>query len=229
MNNLVDTKLTSEQREITVGLLLGDGHLETRTEGRTYRLKVEHSEEQLDYTLWLYNVFKNLCAQTELYRRERNDGRISVGFSTRTISGFRFFGQQFYVDKQKRIPPLIHKLLTPKGLAIWFMDDGSRKSNKHKTYNIHTLGYTKTELEKMQEQLEILFGIKVALHLQRNDSWRLYIGADSENKFTELVAPFVQRFPSMRKKLVNRNAQIVTEGSQGWLVANGNRDDSVMA
>jgi hypothetical protein len=24
-------------------------------------------------------------------------------------------------------------------------------------------------------------------------------------------------------------SQIVTEGSQGWLVANGNRDDSVMA
>lgn len=48
MKNIVDTKLTEQQREITVGLLLGDGHLETRTNGRTYRLKVEHSEEQID-------------------------------------------------------------------------------------------------------------------------------------------------------------------------------------
>lgn len=203
MNNLIDTKLTQEQQEIIVGLLLGDGHLETRNNGRTYRLKVEHSEKQLDYTEWLYSVFKNLCDQTELYRRVREDGRISVGFTTRTVGSFRFYGQQFYVDGKKRIPPMIHKMLTPQGLAVWFMDDGSRKSARHKTYNIHTLGYTKTELEMTQSKLKNLFGIKVVLHSQRNDSWRMYIGADSASKFTELVAPLVQKFPSMRKKLVN--------------------------
>lgn len=203
MNKLVDIKLTEEQREIVVGLLLGDGHLETRTNGRTYRLKVEHSEAQLDYVLWLYDVFKNLCVQSEVYRRVRSDGRVSVGFTTRTIGSFRFYGQQFYTDDKKRIPPMIHKLLTPQGLAIWFMDDGSRKSNKHKTYNIHTLGYTKTELEMISEKIENLFGIKVTLHRQRNDSWRLYIGSNSASAFTKLIEPFVQKIPSMWKKLVN--------------------------
>ena len=203
MNKLTNIKLTKQQQEIIVGLLLGDGHLETRTNGQTYRLKVEHSEAQLDYTEWLYEVFKNLCVQTELYRRVRNDGRVSVGFTTRSIGNLRFYGQQFYVDKKKRIPPMIHKLLTPQGLSIWFMDDGSRKSNKHKTYNIHTLGYTKTELELVKEKFKDLFGIEVELHKQRNDSWRLYIGASSASKFTKLVAPFVRKIPSMWKKLVN--------------------------
>ena len=36
-------KLSREQREILVGILLGDAHLETQNRGRTYRLKVEHS------------------------------------------------------------------------------------------------------------------------------------------------------------------------------------------
>jgi len=203
MNKLVNTKLSEEQREIVVGLLLGDGHLETRTCGRTYRLKVEHSETQLDYVLWLYSKFNNLCAQSDVYRRVRSDGRVSVGFTTRTIGNFRFYGQQFYVDNKKRIPPMIHKLLTPQGLAIWFMDDGSRKSNKHKTYNIHTLGYTKTELEMIGDIINDLFGIEVTLHKQRNDSYRLYIGSNSAGNFTELVQPFVQIIPSMWKKLVN--------------------------
>lgn len=203
MKNIVDTKLTEQQREITVGLLLGDGHLETRTNGRTYRLKVEHSEEQIDYVLWLYEVFKNLCAQTEVYRRVRSDGRISVGFTTRSSGSFRFYGQQFYVDKKKRIPPMLHKLLTPLSLAVWFMDDGSRKSSKHKTYNIHTLGYNKAELAVTCDKLETLFGIQATLHRQRNDSWRIYIGANSANQFTELIALYVQKIPSMRKKLVN--------------------------
>ena len=32
-------KLTKKQKEILVGLILGDGHLETLNKGKTYRLK----------------------------------------------------------------------------------------------------------------------------------------------------------------------------------------------
>jgi len=205
MENKENT-LNEEQRAILVGLLLGDGHLETQNNGRTYRLKVEHSEAQADYSQWLFTQFQHLCDQEEVYRRVRKDGRISVGFTTRSTGIFRFYAQQFYVDKKKRIPPMIHKILTKLGLAIWFMDDGSRKSNRHHTYNIHTLGYTKEDLEFAREKLDILFGIQVTLHKQRNDSWRLYIGAHSASSFTHLVEPYVQQIPSMRKKLVNINA-----------------------
>ena len=203
MEIINDKKLSKVQQEILVGLLLGDGHLETRNNGRTYRLKVEHSSEQLDYTEWLFTVFRSLCEQTELYRRVRTDGRVSVGFTTKTTGSFRFYGQQFYVDKKKRIPPLIHKLLTPQTVAIWFMDDGSRKSIKHHTYNIHTLGYSKSDLEFVQSKLLETLDISTSLHAQRNNTWRLYIGAISADKFTQMIKPFVERFPSMHKKLVN--------------------------
>lgn len=149
MKNNKDS-LDQEQRDLLVGLLLGDGHLETQTNGRTFRLKVEHSESQADYSEWLFQKFKSLCDQTKVYRRERTDGRVSVGFTTRASGTFRFYAQQFYVGRQKRIPPMIHKMLTPLGLAVWFMDDGSRKSNQHLTYNIHTLGYTKNDLEQVK-------------------------------------------------------------------------------
>lgn len=195
--------LTQQQRDLLVGLLLGDGHLESQTNGRTFRLKVEHSEAQRDYVEWLFQNFKSVCDQQAVYRRERTDGRVSVGFTTRGSGTFRFYAQQFYVGKKKRVPTFIHKMLTPQSLAVWFMDDGSRKSSRHHTYNIHTLAYSKVDLEFVQEQLQALFGLHTTLHKQRSNSWRLYIGATSAPEFTRLVQPYVQMIPSMRKKLVN--------------------------
>jgi len=48
---------------------------------------------------------------------------------------------------------VIEKLLTPLSLAIWFMDDGSLKSTRHRTYVIHTLGYEKKEVGNVQKIL----------------------------------------------------------------------------
>lgn len=202
MKTMSDT-LNEEQQMILTGLLLGDGHLETRNDGITYRLKVEHSDAQTDYAQWLFEKFKQFCVQDKVYTRVRKDGRISVGFTTKSTGVFHLHAQQFYVDAKKRIPPQIDKMLTPQGLAIWFMDDGSRKSLKHHTYNIHTLGYTKEDLEFIKSKLQKLFGINVALHAQRNSTWRLYVGADSASRFTEIIKPHVQIIPSMRRKLVN--------------------------
>src|SRR3989344_360481 len=91
-------KLSSRQREITVGLMLGDGHLETQDEGRTYRLKVEHSVNQLDYVEWLYGQFGPLVPG-RIYRRLRHDQYVHCGFRTYSIGSFSFYGKQFYQDK----------------------------------------------------------------------------------------------------------------------------------
>lgn len=194
--------LTPRQAEILTGLLLGDGHLETQNFGRTYRLKVEHSAVQEDYVYWLFAEFKDLCDQSKPYRRIRKDGRVSVGFSTRSSSLMNTYAQHFYVARKKRIPPCIRTLLSPIGLAVWFMDDGSRKSLRHKTYNIHTLGYTHADLQIAQEALMYMFGVRTALHRQRNDSWRIYIGAHSAKCFEQIIYPYVLPIASMGNKLI---------------------------
>ena len=83
------------------------------------------------------------------------------------------------------------------------MDDGSRKSKNHRTYNIHTLGYTKFDLEFVRDKLLTMLGISTRLHAQRNNTWRLYIGSSTADTFTQMIKPFVEKFPSMQKKLVN--------------------------
>jgi len=193
--------LTKRQREILVGLLLGDGHLETQNNGRTYRLKVEHAIGQKDYVDWLYNEFKE-WVHTVPHVKEKY-GRRYVGFTTYSHGAFRFYAQQFYVAKKKCIPKFIKKLLSGTGVAVWFMDDGSLKSERHRTYIIHTLGYERNELELVQEVLQELFNLETRLHRQKDTYWRLYISAQSARTFEQLVQPIVKSIPSMQGKLSN--------------------------
>lgn len=194
--------LTPRMREVLVGLLLGDGHLETQNQGRTYRLKVEHSIAQRDYTEWLFQLFKSLCQQSVLYEKEKY-GKKYVGFRTRSLGTFRFYAQQFYKNGKKVMPASIGKLLTETGLAIWYLDDGSRKSNRHTTFIIHSLGFTKNELMNIAQVLKSKFKVSVKLHRQKQRYFRLYIPSSSSKQFRNIIEPLVLRFSSMAHKIGN--------------------------
>jgi hypothetical protein len=193
-------KLTNKQREILVGLILGDGHLETLNNGRTYRLKVEHSIKQKDYLDWLYLNFKEWINKFPEVRNRTSLGKIvqTYGFTTYTSGILRFYAQQFYQNGKKIIPKMINKLITPQSLAIWFMDDGSIKSKEHKSFLIHAYGYTKNDLVLIQKVLEKKFNIKVGLHKQY-DKYRLYVYSESVDNFKQIILPYI--LPSMLYKL----------------------------
>ena len=137
-------KFTNEQRELIVGLLLGDGHLETQN-NQTYRLKVEHSIKQKTMLIGCIKIFPNGLINCQKARIKDSFGKelTSYGFTTYSSGLLRFYAQQFYFGKKKVMPKMIGKLLSPKALAIWFMDDGSWKSDRHHTYIIHSLDYSK--------------------------------------------------------------------------------------
>ena len=142
-------KLTKRQRAVLVGTLLGDGHLETRDGGKTFRLKVEHALKQREYVEWVHAEFSEWIAG-DCYARKRNDGRVFVGFTTYSHPAFRFYGKQFYCEKVKRVPKIIKKILEEVSIAVWYMDDGSRKSLQHRTYIFHANAFVKKDLELLQ-------------------------------------------------------------------------------
>lgn len=198
-------KLTKKQKEILVGLILGDGHLETLNNGRTYRLKVEHSLKQREYLGWLYSNFKDWINKAPEIRKRTSLGKIieTYGFTTYTSGILRFYAQQFYCNRKKIIPKIIEKIITPQSLAIWFMDDGSIKSKAHKALVIHTHGYSKNDLELIAKVLQKKFGLKIGLQKQYN-KWRLYVYSESVDNFKKIISPYI--LPSMQYKLGNKNA-----------------------
>ena len=128
-------ELTSLQREVLVGLLLGDACLETQNRGRTYRLKIEQVARRQAYVDHLYSLFEEWVLTRPSVRTKRaSNGSVTenLAFQTMSHSAFRFYAQQFYVGGRKSVPELISHWLTPRGLSYWFMDDGSLKSSQSK-------------------------------------------------------------------------------------------------
>ena len=192
--------LSSRQKEILTGLLLGDGHLETQNRGRTYRLKVEQSLRKKEYVDWLFHEFRDFV-RTEPKEKEktRNESRTkNVGFSTLSVGNFRFHAQQFYQGKQKVIPKRIEKFLSPLALAVWFIDYCSQKSSLHRARILNTQGFRKQEIEKLIHILDKKFNLQARPRNQK-DGYQIYIAAVSADRLKQIVEEYV--VPCMRYKL----------------------------
>ncbi len=206
-------KLSSIQKDLIVGTLLGDGCLETQNQGRTFRLKIEHSIIQKEYVNWKYTILKDWVLTQPQIKRRMSYGkeRDNYWFSTLSHGALRFYAQQFYKDCIKIIPKFIGRILTPIALAVWFMDDGSIKSKLHRSLVIHTQSFGQKELTMLIDVLFKKFKIKAVLRKRRDEGhgYALSLAAESVQTFAEIVSPYV--LPSMRYKLGNIIAQKVTE------------------
>ncbi len=197
-------KLTKRQREILIGTLLGDSHLETQNDEKTFRLKVEHSFKQKEYVDWLYREFRDWVLSPPKVRERFVRLRTVSGvyakyyFNTLSVGSLRFYAQQFYVERKKAVPRLIHKWLTPLALAVWYMDDGSIKSNHHRTVFLNTQGFAIRDSRVLQKALLEKYGIKTQLRADRYQR-QIYFSAETVDKFLTMIERYI--IPSMRYKL----------------------------
>ena len=194
-------ELTPTQREIVVGILLGDACLETANLGRTFRLKVEQSAHHEAYVRHLRAVLGPWVLSGP--RRRTKTARtgaatVSWAFNTVSHSSFRFYAQQFYPLGKKRVPKLIHRWLTPRGLAYWFMDDGSAKSSQSKAVLFNTQGFEPADVERLVGVLNVQFQL-AAKPRRQSDGLQIFVSGKSFEQFRELVDPYV--VPEMRYKL----------------------------
>ena len=200
--------MNEKQRSIMVGTLLGDGHLETQNQGRTYRLKIEHSIKQKDYTDFLYRNFKSWANDVPKEKKKVVRGKIYTNyyFQTRNVGEFRFYGQIFYDKNGKKvIPDFIDKLLSPLALAVWFMDDGSAKSKQHKALILNTQCFSKRDLRLLINAFEKRFNVEVKLRAQR-EGYQLII--PRPEKFIELILPYLRKefYYKLGANHINTNA-----------------------
>ncbi|MEK9167375.1 MAG: LAGLIDADG endonuclease [Patescibacteria group bacterium] len=208
--------LIEQQRAIVVGLMLGDGHLETQNQGRTYRLKIEQSFGHREYVDWLYGQLGNLGQTPPRAREQTRVEKVNkkYGFNTLSLASLQFYGQLFYTRRdfipresrhnadyrngEKVVPKMIGKLVTPLSLAVWFMDDGSIKSAHHRAKILNTQAFDSDSIENLRQMLATRFRIDVTLRKQK-DGIQLYIPSTEIKKFVSLVEEYI--VPSMRYKL----------------------------
>lgn len=202
--------LTPLQREVLIGLLLGDGCLETRN-GRTYRLKIEQSKAHQAYVVHLYHLFEGWVLTPPRLRQvvSRGHASVNVAFQTVSHSALRFYAHQFYREGRKQVPKLIHRWLTPRALSYWFMDDGSIKSRESKGVILNTQAFLPADIERLIKCLQTKFELQAAIRKQR-EGCQIYISGNSFEKFSALIAPYV--IPEMQYKLpLPRRTQLPKE------------------
>ena len=193
-------KLTDIQQEVLVGTLLGDSHLSNYKTGVNYKLMVQHGLSQQAYTDWLYSIYKNWVLTPPKVKDQIVNGKLYKKYWFNTIShvAFKFFAGQFYKNGKKTVPKLIHRWLTPLGLAVWFMDDGSIKSKHHRALILNTQCYSDTDLHLLQKVLLDRYKIATKLRKQKEGK-QIYLLASTVQEFVNIIRPYI--LPEMEYKL----------------------------
>lgn len=203
-----NSKLTLLQKEVLFGVILGDAHLETQNNRITYRVKFEQSIKHKAYIEHLYDVFKNYVKtspQLKLVTYKNNQTKSTkIRFATISSSTFTFFGKQFYKDKKKVIPKLIHRWLTPRALAYWYMDDGSMKSYQSKGVLLNTQAFSHAEVQLLCNVLTEKFNLYCWPRKQKKNTYQIYISGKTYETLRNCIYPFIipdmqYKFPLPRK------------------------------
>jgi recombination protein RecA len=182
--------------QLVVGSMMGDGSI--RQGGvQTGYFREEHAPDQTEYVSWKHQSFGDLARNL---RQVPN----RVGFETIPLSTFGQLKDVFYRQdgRYKHITEAALRRLTPFGLAVWYLDDGScQRANGRDHGNVI---YMHTTTEDERNMIIRIFRERFALEatvLGYHNHTRIYFGKEQSLAFERIIAPYVH--PSMAYKLHN--------------------------
>jgi len=186
---MYNTKTRREKRSILMAMVMGDGCLK-----KNNVLSITHCGRQKDYLTFKAELLAEVLGvdvpkvyQTE---HEYESWRFNKGHKL-----FRIYRNWIYKNDIKTFKLDWLRYITPQGLAIWYMDDGSLIAKK-RNGKIHAFElYISTYLSKEENQVLIdwLFDTyKVKFNQnQSKGKYRLRCSTHEARKFIELVKPFI--------------------------------------
>jgi hypothetical protein len=194
------------QLDVLIGSLLGDARLECRSIGKrhpiTARLRIHHSEKQKDYVFWKYEIFKDIVERGPRkimvwHDPKRNKNHYSWYFHSISSENLGLLHKYFYRGRTKVLPKNIFDLITPRALAVWFMDDGTNAGN---SYVMNTQCFSKEEQFKIINFFKEKYGINAKM-VKEYQNFKIAIGRHEYQKLNAIIEPAI--IPSMIYKIVN--------------------------
>jgi recombination protein RecA len=112
-----DYRLTDEQQQLLLGGGLGDGSLR-KAGAHTAHFRVGHAPAQKDYLLWKQQMLAPFAGPI---RRTGN----GLGFDTLAMPAILGLWSGIYAEGKRTASAAALERLDPRGLAVWYGDDGS--------------------------------------------------------------------------------------------------------
>ncbi|MCL1468830.1 hypothetical protein [Argonema galeatum] len=183
-----------EIRSALVGMIYGEATLRKNLGGAVV-LKIIHSERQKEYLEYKSQIIQSMFGYELKVRSFDNNGYPGVELVTRNHARLRSLYPVIYKNGKKQFTQKGLKILTPLGIALWYLDDGSL-SYKRREGKIHGRELTlNTYCSEAEAQLvKIYFEEQWDIHwtvVPNKSWWRLRMGAKEGRKLISLIDPFV--------------------------------------
>jgi len=203
--------LTKLQKQAVIGSLLGDGHLCIQKQNSKYtgNARLQFGYKEKAYASFILEIYNSLCTKNKQLKPWPNTGLpiISYHFATRAFPAFTDLHSMWYRFDPilntfiKIVPSNISDLLTPRGFALWIMDDAFWNQN---TIWLCSHSFTLVEVDLLIEALFSNFGLIASKNRRILNGKvcfmiRFSAKADNINNLRNLVQTYF--IPSMLYKL----------------------------
>lgn len=204
-------------RGILVGMVYGDAYLHVRKRYNgeykwiSSEMRVVHSLTQIDYCEHKAALLRKLLNRNHTTTVVNNgpQGKYKAAQFSVSHPYFKQLKQWCYPKGIKTFTMKTLKMLTPEGIAYWYMDDGSARVNINKNGLISSVATdiatmcSEKEAEIIREYFYYEHGIKFNVRCRKNSpkDKAFYIQANTEGSkdFIFLIRPWI--IPSMIYKL----------------------------
>lgn len=186
---------TNEEFQVLYGTLLGDGYLSnlsTNIQG-----SINHCLKQEEFIKFKQEKMKRFTMPVRIVHKHDNRNQFISEYDQwycyiRSSKALNELYPKIYQNKIKYINKDLLYKLDGLGLAIWYMDDGSKQSSG---YQLCTMGFSESDLLLIQEFFKEKFDIDTTIFKNKS----IYIVSKSKEKFENLIKPYI--IPSMLYKL----------------------------
>jgi hypothetical protein len=204
-----------ETRGILIGMALGDAYVNVRLRGGyvSSEMRVLHSVSQADY-----------CEHKAGLIKQHLGGNFSVTYGWHgpgkkyrccafSVSNpyFRQIKEWVYPGGKKTISERVLQMLTPEGMAVWYMDDGHARINRNKQGWISSVATqiatmcSKEEAEIAQtffkKEYGVLFNLRFYKKIREGKQFLLETNTEGSREFIGIVQPYI--IPSMAYKIAH--------------------------
>ncbi|XP_020576084.1 pentatricopeptide repeat-containing protein OTP51, chloroplastic isoform X2 [Phalaenopsis equestris] len=195
----VSLKLGEEQREILIGLLLGGADIVLDEHKRKHAILFKCNARSEVHSTLRTHIHERFYEWLTPNRSVDGENEIPFQFSTIPHSSFSFFAAQFWSKDRPVIPKLIHRWLSARVLAYWYMYGGFKSSSEDILLKLR--GATREDIEKVLKDFQ---GKDIAGKVKRKGRffWIGFQGSDAVC-FWRLVEPFL--LPNVKELLMPNN------------------------